>query len=243
MGSMSLRFFSLMTLSFALVGGFHHQSRAALKDDYQVKLVKSKGKKSLVVVTERLEEELPPGTYVLSKSNTTKPVTEAYFESRNNSISGSLSSEMLKVTTKTNSSETSADVKTFDANLTYGWNFTDYEFGPFIAYSFQTQGESDVKTLTGGAFFDWNFVSNLESSNYVPGLRLQVGAGQVDNSGLNEAYNVNIIQAGLFVKCFFLSSNLAFVPELAYKSSTANPNNSTIQTTGTLFRLGIINYF
>lgn len=216
----------------------------AAEDDQPivVKVIRSKGKNSLIRVSNRYKGSLPSGVYRLVKGKE-EPTDKAEKEPRNHSLSGSINTGLFKSTTKTSSTETTADQKNLDVNLTYGWNKEKFEFGPFASYSFTTTGSVDQSTMVLGLFADWNFRPNNEDHEWIPGLRLQAGYGQEDNSSLSKAYNVTEAQLGVFLKAFALNPSLALVPEIAYKMKIGKPEGSTVTTSGPLARLGVVGYF
>lgn len=206
-----------------------------------IKVIKSKGKASIIKIPDNYPGELKPGSYTLVAS--TETVAGIGEESRANSISFSFETDFAKQVTKTPLTETSTDIKSMTANFFYGWNSKVFEYGPFLSYSFQTVGPSDTKAIAGGLFADWNFMSNNGENNWIPGLRLLAGVGQIDNSALKAAYSSDLIQAGLILKYFYFQSAFAVTGEVAMKIENYKPTGSEVKTTSTVARIGIINYF
>lgn len=232
----------LALLSFlSLVFPFFSVSFSEVTTPVKIRVIKSKGKEALIRVSNLFPGELPPGIYILSPGNNADVSTTE--EKRDHSISANLESGFYNTSTTISKIETKVDVKSMNLNLTYGWNKKAYEFGPFLSYNFQTVGSSDNKSLSTGMFFDWNFVKNTEDKTWVPGLRVLAGIGQIDNSGIKSGYSSNILQIGLVAKYFYLQANQAITAEIAYRSENAKPENMEIKTSGTLTRIGIINYF
>lgn len=207
----------------------------------KIRVTKSKGKDSLIRVSNSYVGELPPGLYTLSPSGPDDSTIAE--DSRDKLISFSFESDFSSTTTTQNKVDTKVDTKQLSANFTYGWNKKRYEYGPFLNYSFLTFGTSDSKALSAGLFFDWNFIPNVEVKSWVPGVRVLAGIGQVDNSGLAKAYGSSVVQVGFITKYFYLHSGFAITGELAMKMESASPENTQIKSTSTIGRLGIINYF
>lgn len=206
-----------------------------------VKVVKSKGKASIIKIPDNYPGELKPGSYTLvSTSDTELGITE---ESRGNSISFSFETDISKQVTKTSLADVSTDIKSMTTNFFYGWNAKVFEYGPFLSYSFKTAGASDSKTMSGGLFADWNILANNGENNWVPGVRLLAGIGQVDNSALKEAYSSDLMQAGFILKYFHFQSSFAVTGEIAMKIENYKPTGSEVKTTSQIARIGIINYF
>ena len=112
-----------------------------------------------------------------------------------------------------------------------------------LDYSFASESTFDSKTLLLGGFFDYNFNENIEGKTWVPGVRLKLGAGQEDNSSLSKAYSLTSVQLGLILKYFSFHSDFAVFGELAGGSDSATLEDTSIKTTGSSVRMGIINYF
>ncbi len=211
-----------------------------------VKVVKSKGKASIIKLPDTYSGELQPGLYTIAPATgTDATITE---DSRGNSLSFSFESDFAKQVTKTTvaglpATETTVDIKSLTANFFYGWNSQTFEYGPFLSYSFVTIGPSDTKAISAGLFADWNFISNNGQNNWIPGLRILGGAGQIDNSALKEAYGLSLVQAGLILKYFYFQSSFAITAEAAMKIEDSKPTGAEVKTTSTVARIGIINYF
>jgi hypothetical protein len=216
-------------------------SNAQIASPVKVRVIKSKGKTSLVRIPNSYNGELPVGVYNLTAvAEADNTITE---DPRDRLVSISFESTFSSRTTTVGTTETKTDTKSMAANLTYGWNKKSFEFGPFLNYEFQTEGALDAKALSAGLFVDWNFIPNVEGKSWVPGLRLLAGLGQVDNSALAKAYSSTLTQAGLVVKYFNFHSSFAVTGEIALRMESASPENSKIKSTTTLARLGLINYF
>jgi hypothetical protein len=217
-------------------------AKGEVKGPVRIRVLKSKNRRALILVPEKAAP-LEPGIYVLNKAGSAEHDTELPKEVRDHSFSATISTDLFKQVNTASGTKTSTDLKSFDADVTFGWNFKYLEAGPFIDYSFSTVGQIDSKTLLGGLFVDLNLFANAEENIAVPGVRLEGGAGQEDNSAYATAYTVTMFQAGIFVKYFGLGSNFAITPEVAFRSLSGGTNGSKTTTTGPLARLGIVSYF
>lgn len=225
--------------SAAFVLFFYSHSHAT--EPLKVKVVKSQGKSSLIKVSNNQPGDLPIGFYTLT------PITDASVQvdddPRDKSISFSLEGSSLTKSSTTGTTETKIESKQFSSNFNYGWNKKRFEYGPYINYSFSTEGTFDSKRLMTGLFLDWNFTPNVEGKKWIPGLRLQAGVGQEDNSGLPKSYSLTSMQFGFILKYFSFQSDFAVFGEIAASSDSASLDTTTIKTSGSIARLGIINYF
>jgi hypothetical protein len=162
-------------------------------------------------------------------------------DSRGRLIGLSMDFAMLKSKTTDPASQT--NFRDFILSALYGWNTGRIEFGPFLEYSFNTQDSFDSKRLIGGAFLDFNFASNTSEANFIPALRLAVGAGIEDNSLQAKSSSVVSAAPAFVFKWFGLSTNLAVIGLVGYDYKMVKLDESTTTISGIVGRLGIQTYF
>lgn len=184
-------FRTVMLLAFALVGSFDAQAKGS-----KIKVMKAKGRRAIV----QFPTAAPPvgTTLQVLSSHGDEEGEESEETDEDSDAEGSRRSGYRDYYiglgsnfTKTMAEGSSA---TFSVNGSFGWNFEDFELGPFLSF---TKSSGDP-SFGAGLAFDWNFAINNKDPNiFVPGLVLKgnFGAGAATSFGG---------QVGLFMKLFVL---------------------------------------
>jgi hypothetical protein len=154
---------------------------------------------------------------------------------------------LLKISNKEANITTKDDKSDFNLKFIYGVNKEKFEYGVTLGYSFvkgQSNGlASDKKTISVGGLFDLNFARNVIEQDVVVGARLIVAAGQVDDSSRSKPGSESVIEPGIIIKYFGLSSNIATTAKIGYNMTTIKYDALSTTLAGTVGQIGIQSYF
>lgn len=154
---------------------------------------------------------------------------------------------LFKISNKIANVTAKDDASDFNLNFTYGVNKEKFEYGVILGYSFvkgQSNGlASDQKTISVGGQFDLNFARNVIEQDVVVGARLILSAGQVDDSRLSKPGSKSVIEPGIIIKYFGLSSNIATTAKIGYNMTTVKFDGASTTQAGTVGQIGIQSYF
>lgn len=187
-----------------------------------ITIKKIRGKQAIVELDSPLEEGK---TYQIETEKITLNTDfSEQFKSRYNSISLGADLSFFSGT------------KTLDNNFSfigkYGWNYTNFEFGPVINLQVYDKGFGTSTTYLLGGYFDYNYTPNKAPRDLIfgPSVQLLLGNRTFETGG---SAQLSQAQLSLFLTWYINSSPLALKSELGYQirrvtSSTAESNLSGV---------------
>jgi len=142
----------------------------------------------------------------------------------------------------------STALTSMDISARYGWNKSQYEFGPIGLFNYSDSGSAKSTTFGGGVFGTYNINENKPGTELVFAVegtfvysikKITSGSLSYDDTSLN-------LTAGPYAKWFILSNDFCISAGVVYSYNSYKPgvqssssyNTNTFALTG-----GIANYF
>lgn len=193
---------------------------------------KIRGKQAIVELNAPLEEGK---TYQIETEKITLETDfSEQFKSRYNSISIGADLSFFSGT------------KTLDNNFSfigkYGWNYTNFEFGPVVNLQVYDKGFGTSTTYLLGGYFDYNYIPNKAPCELIfgPSVQLLLGNRTFETGG---SAQLSQAQLSLFLTWYINNSPLALKSELGYQIRRVTSSTGENDLSGVVSQIYMAYYF
>lgn len=124
----------------------------------------------------------------------------------------------------------------------FGWNFEQFEIGPWFSYNSDSTGKVTVNVMKAGGWADFNLIPNIPGEIFVFGVGGYGAFGQ--SEGGTASLSILEFGGGPFVKWFPFATDVGLRADVGYgyqKQSGGTSGDATI--TGLTSTAGVIAYF
>ena len=156
---------------------------------------------------------------------------------RKNSIA--LSGSITKTSVDVENSE-DGEYSTYQMNVTYGWNFKNFEIGPSVLLNIYEQDGTRIDVIGLGGFFEYNLVPNVVGESFIYGIRADYSHTSRSQKGdFSDNSSRSRFSVGGFAKWFVFSPVLALKSSLGYFSD----DDDGFRLSGFALTFGVDHYF
>jgi hypothetical protein len=213
------------------------------------KVVKVKGNKAVI--------ELPKGitlekdqSYAIDpeQSGQTASASEDT-GSRARVLGGSMDLFFGSTTRKTPTRSVTENGMQLSIDGKFGWNTGRMEYGPLLAFGYESDSDSKARTIALGGFFDYNAKPNTFGTETIYGLGARLSVGQiatettVSSRTSSDSSTILLVRAGPYAKWFIFGHSTCLRGDLGLEYSSVSADGSSTTTTGVGGTVGIETYF
>lgn len=134
-------------------------------------------------------------------------------------------------------------VMNMNANIKFGWNKKQYEYGPLLAFDYTKTGSVKPTYTWGvGGFGTYNFQPNIIGTELIFSGDAEFTFAQ-SKQGAADSFNTMGLTVGPFAKWYGISDDHCIRGGLVFSWDRTSPATGDVTTTGAQAVVGISTYF